>query len=93
MPSAKEKLLKYNQYHIDPSTTTLLRQANSVTTPVEFDGAAEFWVEVIEDLFAVFSDPTYIEVVMPDEKTFIDRDNAILLIGHEEVKWERTITA
>lgn len=93
MPSTKEKLLKYSQYHIDPSTTTLLRHANAVTTSVEFDGAAEFWVESIEDLFTVFSDPIYIEVVIPDEKTFIDRDNAILLIGHEEVKWDRSINA
>jgi hypothetical protein len=28
----------------------------------EFDGAAEFWVDKIEDLFALFADEEYLKV-------------------------------
>ena len=88
VPACKRNLLKYSQYHIDSSTTAAVRAANGATAAVEFNGAAEFWVEKLDDMVQIFQDPEYASKVVPDEKSFLDRDGATLLIGHEEVKWD-----
>ena len=88
VPTAKEKLLKYSQYHIDAATTAAVRGAMHVSTPVEYDGMAEFWVETLEDFAAIFQDEKYMSAVVPDEMSFLNRETSTLLIGHEEVKWE-----
>lgn len=57
-------------------------------TPAEYDGMVQFWVRSMEDFAAIFHDQEYLEKVVPDEKSFLKRDEGIVLIGHEEVKWE-----
>lgn len=37
---------------------------------------------------AVFQDPEYERVVVPDEMKFLDREKAVMMLGYEEVKWE-----
>ena len=37
---------------------------------------------------AVFQDPEYHRIVVPDELTFLDRDAGMMMIGTMEVKWE-----
>ena len=88
VPACKKNLLKYSQYHIDTVTTGAVRQANGVLAPVEYNGAAEFWVAKLEDMAEIFQAQEYIDKVIPDEKSFLNRDAAVLLIGEEQVKWD-----
>lgn len=53
----------------------------------EFDGAAEFWVVSLEDFAAIFADPIYGSVVVPDEESFLKRGESMVFIGEEETKW------
>lgn len=88
VPACRKNLLKYSQYHIDAATTAAVSQANGVSNPVVYNGAAEFWVEKLEDMAEIFQDQEYIDKVIPDEKSFLNRDDAVLLIGEEQVKWD-----
>jgi hypothetical protein len=55
--------------------------------PSGYNGGAEFWANSIEELGAVFQDPEYQSIVVPDELKFLKRDEATLLVGYEEMKW------
>ncbi|PSN68072.1 hypothetical protein BS50DRAFT_633704 [Corynespora cassiicola Philippines] len=88
VPSAQKLLIKYSQFHISRSLTTSLRTAaHAPVLESEFDGAAEFWVESLDDFGAIFSDPVYLEKVVADENTFIERAMSMILVGEEEQKW------
>jgi hypothetical protein len=88
VPTAQRLLLKYSQYHISRPLTTALRQgAGAATLESEFDGAAEFWVESLDDFGAIFADPVYLDKVMKDEETFLQRANSCLLVGEEKPKF------
>ena len=85
MPIVKQKLTKYSQFHTNAKVTSELQKAG---VPVSgFDGSAEFWSDSIEDAMAVFHDAEYLRVVVPDEMTFLDREKAVMMVGHEELKW------
>ena len=58
--------------------------------PNDYDGGAEFWARSSEQLMAVFTDPEYLEKVVPDEKHFLVREESLVLIGHDEVKLDST---
>ena len=36
----------------------------------------------------VFQDEEYKRMVIPDEEKFIKRSEAVMMIGHDEEKWE-----
>jgi hypothetical protein len=42
---------------------------------------------------AVFQDEEYQRIVIPDEMTFLKREEAKMMIGHEEVKWSDGLVA
>lgn len=63
----------------------MLASAGVPTAP--FDGGAEFWGDSVEKVMAVFQDPEYLSVVVPDELKFIDKSKAVMMIGHGETKW------
>ncbi|GAM83010.1 hypothetical protein ANO11243_009960 [Dothideomycetidae sp. 11243] len=52
-----------------------------------FDGGVKMWANSIEELMAVFQDPEYIKTVIPDEESFLKRDEAQMMVGWDEVHW------
>ncbi|KPI34675.1 uncharacterized protein AB675_56 [Cyphellophora attinorum] len=87
-PSARQLLLKYSQYHISAPLTTALRTgAHALNVEPEFSGAAEFWVEKLEDFGAIFTDPVYLKDVIPDEESFLKRSESVMFVGEEQVKF------
>jgi hypothetical protein len=42
----------------------------------------------LEDFVAIFADPVYGSVVVPDEESFMKRGESMMFVGEEEVKWE-----
>ncbi|KAF7793158.1 hypothetical protein EIP86_004267 [Pleurotus ostreatoroseus] len=82
--AVKEKIVRYNQFHMLGPQTDALAAAGLPIAP--FDGAAEFWVEKVEDLLAVFGDEEFIKTAVPDEVNFMDRNSVQLLVGDDQVK-------
>ncbi|OAL06302.1 hypothetical protein IQ06DRAFT_362578 [Phaeosphaeriaceae sp. SRC1lsM3a] len=88
VPTAQKLLLKYSQYHISRQLTTALRTgAHAPVLDSEFDGAAEFWVNELEDFAAIFADEVYLRDVVPDEESFMKRGESSIFVGKEEGKW------
>ncbi|KAK5736812.1 hypothetical protein LTR17_007137 [Elasticomyces elasticus] len=86
VPIVQEKLIKYQQFHAShPFSAGLKTHGLPVA---DYDGGAEFWAETYEDIMAVFQDPEYERIVVPDEKKFLDREKAVMMLGWEEVKWD-----
>ncbi|TKA67285.1 hypothetical protein B0A55_09237 [Friedmanniomyces simplex] len=86
VPIVQRNLSKYQQFHTDPAVSAALRAQGLPVS--EFDGGAEFWANSYEEAMAVFQDPEYERVVVPDEMRFLDRQAARMMVGYEEVKWE-----
>jgi len=49
-----------------------------------YDGAAEIWCDNLEAALEMFAEPTYRELIYPDEQKFLDLDKIVILItnGH-----------
>lgn len=59
----------------------------------KFDGAAEFWVNELEDFGAIFADEVYMRDVVPDEESFMKRGESWMSVGWgEEGKFEANKT-
>ncbi|KAF5647852.1 dimeric alpha+beta barrel [Fusarium tjaetaba] len=75
---------RYSQFHADEK----LDLSGTGMPPVApFDGAATMWAKSLEDLHAIFSDPEYNRIVVPDEEKFLKRAEAVPIIGWDEVKF------
>ena len=44
---------------------------------------AELWFDSEQGMEAVLTSDTYKTVVFPDEKTFLDHDNTLILVGEQ----------
>ncbi|WQF79296.1 Putative EthD domain-containing protein [Colletotrichum destructivum] len=63
------KIRRYSQYHITPE---LREQAARLGgTVLDFDGAAEFWVESLEDWEAIWGDPEFVRILSADMANFV----------------------
>ncbi|KAM0186992.1 hypothetical protein ACHAPI_011420 [Fusarium lateritium] len=71
---------KYSQYHSTPEYRDLVR-APGAPQILEFDGAAEFWVQNMETFQAMGMDPHYVNVIRPDEANFIDANSMRVIVG------------
>ncbi|KAF5572747.1 dimeric alpha+beta barrel [Fusarium pseudoanthophilum] len=84
VPIVKQNLVKYSQFHADEK----LDLSGTGMPPVApFDGAATMWAKSLEDLHAIFSDPEYNRIVVPDEEKFLKRSEAVPIVGWDEVKF------
>ncbi|KAF5720109.1 dimeric alpha+beta barrel [Fusarium mundagurra] len=84
VPIVKQNLVKYSQFHADE---TLDLSGTGMPPVAPFDGAATMWAKSLEDLHAIFSDPEYNRIVVPDEEKFLKRSEAVPIIGWDEVKF------
>ena len=91
VPIVRQNLTRYSQFHVDAAVTAGLATHGLPVSP--YDGGAEFWADSYESAMAVFQDPEYLRVVVPDEQKFLQREAAVLMVGYEEVKWENGIAA
>ena len=86
IPIVRQNLTRYSQFHADAAVTSGLAAAGLPVSP--YDEGAEFWAESYESAMAVFQDPEYLRVAVPDEQKFLDREMAVMMVGYEEVKWD-----
>ncbi|CAL1696218.1 unnamed protein product [Somion occarium] len=83
----KENIIRYNQFHILEQPSEELVKIGLPVAP--YDGAAEFTVEKLEDLLALFGDEAYQKNAFPDEDNFLDRNSVQVLVGEDHIKWVR----
>lgn len=75
---------KYNSTHRYPEAFPGLPEAFDQATP--FEGAAEVWVNSIDEVPRWLGHPLYGELIQPDEPRFISQDGRVeILIVKEEV--------
>ncbi|MCJ2182458.1 EthD domain-containing protein [Novosphingobium sp. 1949] len=76
IPEAGAHCLCYIQTHPVELETDAAKNA-------DFDGTAELWFDSEQGMEAVLTSETYKKVVFPDEKTFLDHDNTLILVGEQ----------
>ncbi|CAL1696219.1 unnamed protein product [Somion occarium] len=87
LKAVKENIIRYNQFHVLEQPSQELAKIGLPVAP--YDGAAEFTIEKIEDLLALFGDEEYQKNAIPDEGNFLDRNIVQVLVGEDHVKWVR----
>jgi hypothetical protein len=58
------------------STSTAPATGESSTTSSNFDGIAMFTVSSLQQFTNAFDDAYYLEVIEPDERTFVDKEGS-----------------
>ena len=76
IPEAETHCLRYIQTHPVKRTTDAAENA-------DFDGTAELWFDSQEGMETVLTSDIYKNTVFPDEKTFLDHDNTLILVGEQ----------
>jgi len=76
IPEAETHCLRYIQTHPIELKTDAARNA-------DFDGTAELWFDSEEGMEKVLTSDMYKNTVFPDEKTFLDHDNTLILVGEQ----------
>jgi uncharacterized protein (TIGR02118 family) len=75
IPEAETHVLRYIQTH--PIAGKL------PVSQADFDGTAEIWFDSPDGMRTVLGSDTYENDVFPDEKTFLDHDNTLILVGEQ----------
>ncbi|OCK83541.1 hypothetical protein K432DRAFT_401918 [Lepidopterella palustris CBS 459.81] len=78
---AKQGIITYRQFHIDPTTASQLGLDPSSDSIIKYDGVVQLQVESIEAWGKAVQDPYYMDVIVPDEQRFLQRKKIVMGIG------------
>ncbi|KAF7420841.1 hypothetical protein PC9H_011359 [Pleurotus ostreatus] len=87
LKAVRANLVRYNQFHILPEESNCLANVGWRAAP--YDGAADFFVEKLEDLLSLFGGEEYQKAAVPDEVQFLDRGSVEVLVGRDQVKYSK----
>ena len=76
LPEVQQHVRRYVQCHATGESLPELPDS-------KIDGSTELWFDDLESLAAVFTSPKYMEVIRPDEATFLDLQACEFLLGVE----------
>ena len=76
VPIVKETVRRYVQQHA-------LLVGISGMPPAKYDGITELWLDDVEAIGRLFSDPEYLRVIRPDEASFIDLERCDFVVSEE----------
>ncbi|CDO76181.1 hypothetical protein BN946_scf185037.g4 [Trametes cinnabarina] len=81
---SKRNLYKYEQFHVDSTSTAILTKAwSEAMNPIPpYAGVASFEADSPEKILEIFDDEEYLRVVAPDEDKFVDRPSMQVLGGY-----------
>lgn len=85
IPENKQHVSKYVQSHTLSDWFPFLAGENPL-----FDGAAEIWCDSLQAGLEMFAEPTYKELIYPDELKFLDLDKVVVLVMNEHLIYQRT---
>ena len=76
MPVVQANVRRYVQQHtLDVGLPGL--------PPTTIDGVTELWFDDVESIGTVFTDPSYLEVIRPDEANFLDLHGCEFIVSEE----------
>ncbi len=78
LAEVRQHVRRYVQCHTVPLSLPGL-------PPVRFDGITELWFDDVEALRAVFTAPSYLDVIRPDEAKFLDLAACEFVLSEETV--------
>ncbi|OCX64619.1 hypothetical protein BFP70_11400 [Thioclava sp. SK-1] len=84
IPEAKNHVLRYIQTHPVPAPEGTVATA-------DYDGTAEIWFDSAAGMHAVLTSDSYKNRVFPDEKTFLDHDTTLIVLGDQVEIIEGTV--
>ena len=76
VPEFTRHVRKYVQCH-------LVGGAVPLGAAGDYDGVAELWFDSVEELETAFREPRYLEIIRPDEITFVDLSKCLSFITEE----------
>jgi hypothetical protein len=76
-PELARHIVRYEQHRRVP-------QPEWCGTP-GYDGITIQWLESVDAFLAFCAEPKYAELIEPDEKTFLDRDDLVWMITEEPI--------
>ncbi len=76
VPEFARHVRKYVQSHIAADQVPF-------AIPGNYDGVAELWFDSAEDCARAFQEPKYLEIIRPDELTFVDAGKCISFMTEE----------
>ncbi|KAJ7153641.1 hypothetical protein C8R46DRAFT_1218071 [Mycena filopes] len=80
LPAVKSGLIKYKQFHVSPGTNDLLAAKGLAVIP--HDGIIEVEADRIEDILEFWASKDVAEIIMPDEKNFVERTSLQVISGN-----------
>jgi uncharacterized protein (TIGR02118 family) len=84
IPEIRRHVIKYVQSHTQPDWFSFLAGDGPA-----FDGVAEVWCENIHDAQLMFEEPKFAELVVPDEKQFLDVSGTVILLMSQHLIYQR----
>ncbi|MFT4562663.1 MAG: hypothetical protein ACI9BW_002410 [Gammaproteobacteria bacterium] len=81
-PEFMQYVHKYVQHHYAPGHAAAGSLFGDIT---DYDGVGEIWFDSRESMNTAFNEPRYLEIIKPDERTFIDIDKCLSFISEEHV--------
>ena len=76
LPEVQQYVRKYVQGHALPVALPGM-------PPPAYDGTTELWFDTTEDIAKVFTAPSYMEIIRPDEEKFLDLPGCGFLVCAE----------
>ena len=84
IPEIKRHNVKYVQSHTRAEWHPFLAGSEPL-----YDGAAEIWLDSLESALALFAEPAFADLVVPDEEQFLDRAKTEILVLTEHLVYQR----
>ncbi|KAL3701776.1 hypothetical protein R1sor_019798 [Riccia sorocarpa] len=87
IPLFREKILKYNQLHLDLPRMQFAAE-NGVPVCNDFDGIGEVYAKSYQDLRDFFESDVYKNIVEPDERKFVEKHECKRFFVYDEVHYD-----
>ncbi|KAL2650048.1 hypothetical protein R1flu_018176 [Riccia fluitans] len=85
LPIFREKVIKYNQVHLDLPKLQQSGAEHGFPVYDDFDGMVELYAESYQDLMEFFGSDDYKNILEPDEEKFAQRDECKMFFVYDEV--------
>ncbi|TVY91792.1 Dehydratase [Lachnellula willkommii] len=69
-------------FHVDKTTSAVL--AAQGLPVAEYDGEVNRWAASLEDIMAMYTDPEYQRLVLPDAEVFSKTKESKMMIGYDK---------
>lgn len=83
VPEFWDRVRGYSQHYVIPEASKGMAAGEEDSQASGFDGIAELRFDSLADLVAAFTAPRYLEIIRPDENSFIGRGSASFVAREE----------